>query len=91
MFSIFFFSNFLLIKDLGTGHLNEGCRIITELIVLLIMWGSMPLKVVSTSGNSGTFAQASFSEFVNQLFLQSLLLMPQLSHLEPLLEENDQL
>ena len=53
------------------------------------MWGSMPLKVVSTSGNSGTFAQASFSEFVNQLFLQSLLLMLQLSHLEPLLEEND--
>lgn len=37
----------------GIGQRNPKCRITTEVMVLLLMCGLMPLRVVSTSGNSG--------------------------------------
>ena len=49
----FLFSNSFFIFLTGTGHLNEGFLTTTEVIVLLIMWDSIPRNVVSTSGSSG--------------------------------------
>ena len=48
------FINLSLSSSVGTGHLKEACLTIMLEIVLLSIYGSMPLNVVSTSGNSGT-------------------------------------